>query len=215
MLLPPAYGRRAEQRVVKGANECLETVLATYAMFNEELLVREEHVHLTVVPATYKWLEECTKVLPARSEQVLVKASKYETVMEDVIISPEELVWQWGRGELEKIDEEAGEIVHQRRIPATYKKIGKQVLVTPAECCKEVTARVYATLRKRVVDVPKHTIEETAPAKYKAVTVQREIAPEREVRHPLPLRQSIKTLVIARKPQMRACIGGSSLVNQR
>jgi hypothetical protein len=185
MLLPPAYVSRVEQRVVKEASERLETVPATYAMFNEQVLVSEEHVRLTVVPATYKWLEEHTEVLPARSEQVLVKAAEYKTVMEDVIVSPEELVWQRGRGELEKIDEETGEIVHQRRIPATYKKISKQVLVAPAQYRKEVTPPVYETLRKRVVDVPEHTIEEVVPAKYKTVAVQREIAPEKVVRHPI------------------------------
>ncbi|WP_373078848.1 peptidoglycan-binding protein [Zhongshania sp.] len=183
MLLPPAYVDRVEKRVVKEAAERLETVPATFAAFDEQVLVSEEHVRLTLVPATYKWLEEHTEVLPARSEQVLVKAAEYKTVMEEVIASPEELVWQAGRGEIEKIDEESGEIVHQRRIPAKYKKISKQVLVAPAQYRKEVTPAVYETLRKRVVDVPEHTIQEMVPARYKTVSVQREVAPAKEVRH--------------------------------
>ncbi|MDF1692047.1 MAG: peptidoglycan-binding domain-containing protein [Zhongshania sp.] len=185
MLLPPAYVDRVETRMVKEASERLETVPASFEWFDEKVLVSEAHVRLTVVPATYKWLEERTEVLPARSEQVLIKPAEYKTVMEDVIVTPEELVWQAGRGEVEKIDEESGEIVHQRRIPATYKQISKQVLVAPAEYRKEVTPPVYEALRKRVVDVPEHTIEVMVPAQYKTVKVQRETAPARELRHPI------------------------------
>tara|TARA_R110001599_G_scaffold56620_4_gene156443 strand:- start:9475 stop:10587 length:1113 start_codon:yes stop_codon:yes gene_type:complete len=186
MLLPAAYVDRVETRVIKDASERIETVPAELEWFDEQVLVSEEHVRLTVVPATYKWLEERTEVLPAQSQQVLVKAAEYDTVIEEVIDTPEELVWRPGRGEIEKIDEESGEIVHQQLIPASYKKIRRQVLRAPAQYRKEVTPAVYETLRKRVVDVPEHTIEEVVPAQYKTVKTQREKVAAREVRHPIP-----------------------------
>ena len=183
MLLPIAYVDRVETRIVKDASERIETVPANFSWFEERVLVSEAHTRLTVVPATYKWLTQRTEVRPAESQQVLVKAAEYKAVMEELIETPEELVWRPGRGEIEKIDEESGEIVHQQRVPANYKKISKQVLVAPAQYRKEVTPPVYETLRKRVVDVPEHTIEELVPAQYKTVKVQRETSPAREVHH--------------------------------
>lgn len=183
LLVPASYVDRVERRVVKEASERREMIPATLEWVDEKVLVSEASVRLVVVPATYKWLEERTQVLPSRSHQVLESAARYETVIEEVIESPEEWIWQPGRGEIEKIDEETGEIVHQQRVPARYRKIKKQVLVEPAKYRKVVEPGVYETVRKKVVDVAEHTIEERIPAKYKTVQVQRVVEPEREIVH--------------------------------
>ena len=186
LLVPPSYVDRVERRVVKEASERREMIPATLEWFDESVLVSEAHVRLTVVPATYKWQDERTQVLPPRSQQVLVSAARYDVVVEEVIESPEEWVWQPGRGDIEKIDEESGEIVHQERIPARYRQIKKQVLVEPAKYRKVVEPAVYETVRKKVIDVPEHTVEERIPAKYKTVKAQRVLEPEREITHHIP-----------------------------
>ncbi len=183
LLVPPNYVDRVERRIVKEASERRETLPAKLEWFDEQVLVSEEHVRLKLVPATYKWKEERTQVLPARSRQELVSAARFDTVVEEVIDTPEEWVWRPGRGDIEKIDEESGEIVHQERIPARYRQIKKQVLVEPAKYRKVVEPAVYETLRKKVVDVPEHTIEERIPATYKTVKAQRVLEPERELVH--------------------------------
>lgn len=183
LLVPASYVDRVERRLVKDASERREMIPAKLEWFNERVLVSEAYVRLTVVPATYKWQEERTLVLPPRSRQVLASPERYETVIEEVIESPEEWVWRAGRGEVEKIDEESGEIVHQQRMPARYRQIKKQVLVAPAKYRKVVEPGVYETLRKKVVDVAEHTIEERVPAKYKTVKAQRVLEPERELSH--------------------------------
>ncbi len=183
LMAPPVYVDRIERRLVKEASERKELIPAELEWVDEKVLVSEAHVRLTVVPATYKWQEERTLVLPPRSTQVLVSPARYDVVIEEVIETPEEWVWQVGRGDIEKIDEESGEIVHQVRIPARYRQIKKQVLVEPAKYRKTTEPGVYETLRKKVVDVPEHTIEERVPAKYKTVKTQRVRQAEREVTH--------------------------------
>lgn len=183
LLAPPNYIDRIERRIVKEASERRETLPARLEWFDEQVLVSEAHVRLTVVPATYKWQEERTQVVPSKSRQMLVTPARYNTVVEEVTESPEEWVWRPGRGDIEKIDEESGEIVHQVYIPTRYRQIKKQILVEPAKYRKVVEPAVYETVRKKVVDVPEHTIEERIPAKYKSVKAQRVIEPEREVTH--------------------------------
>lgn len=183
LLAPPTYIDRIERRIVKEASERREMIPARLEWFDEQVLLSEEHVRLSVVPATYKWQEERTQIVPPKSRQVLVTPARYDTVVEEVIESPEEWVWRPGRGDIEKIDEESGEIVHQVHIPTRYRQIKKQVLVEPARYKKVVEPAIYETVRKKVVDVPEHTVEEIVPAAYKTVRTQRVVEPEREVVH--------------------------------
>ncbi|MFQ3200886.1 MAG: hypothetical protein ACI9SK_001616 [Zhongshania sp.] len=180
LVVPASYVGRVERRLVKEASELREMIPAKVEWFDEQVLVSEAHVRLTVVPATYKWQEERTLVSPPQSQQVLLSPARYETV---VIESPEEWAWRAGRGEIEKIDEESGEIVHQQKIPARYRQIKTQVLVEQAKYRKVAEPGVYETLRKKVVDVSEYTIEERFPAKYKTVRTQRVLEPEQELSH--------------------------------
>jgi hypothetical protein len=180
LLEPANYVGRVERRLVKEASELREMIPAKLEWFNERVLVSEAYVRLTVVPETYKWQEEQALVSPPQSKQVLLSPARYETVM---IESPEEWAWKPGRGEIEKIDEESGEIVHQQKIPARYRQIKKQVLVEQATYRKVLEPGVYETLRKKVVDVAEYTIEQHFPAKYKTVRAQRVLEPERELSH--------------------------------
>jgi hypothetical protein len=180
LVVPASYVGRVERRLVKEAIELREMIPAKLEWFDEQVLVSEAHVRLTVVPATYKWQEERTLVSTPQSQQVLLSPARYETV---VIESPEEWAWRAGRGEIEKIDEESGEIVHQQKIPAGYRQIKTQVLVEQAKYRKVAEPGVYETLRKKVVDVSEYTIEERFPAKYKTVRTQRVLEPERELSH--------------------------------
>jgi hypothetical protein len=180
LVVPASYVDRVERRLVEEASELREMIPAKVEWFDEQVLVSEAHVRLTVVPATYKWQEERTLVSPPQSQQVLLSPARYETVVTE---SPEEWAWRAGRGEIEKIDEESGEIVHQQKIPAGYRQIKTQVLVEQAKYRKVAEPGVYETLRKKVVDVSEYTIEERFPAKYKTVRTQRVLEPERELSH--------------------------------
>jgi hypothetical protein len=186
MLVPAQYVKRTEQRIVKEATERQETVPARLQWVEERILVSEEHVQIRVVPATYKWVEERIEVMPARSRQELVKPARYKTVTEQVPVTPETTEWRPGRGTNEKIDEETGEIIHQVRIPPTYRDVKKKVLAEPPVYRKVIEPAVYEVTRKKVVDVPEHTEKVVVPAEYKTVRVQKVVVPEKVVRHRVP-----------------------------
>lgn len=185
MLAPPEYIDRIEKRMIKEASERVDIKPAKLAWFDEQVVVKEERLQLSVVPATYKWVNERTEVLPERSRQVLVRVAEYQTIVESVLSTPEERVWKPGRGGVEKINEETGEIVHLVMVPAQYRSIEKQFLKSPAQYQKVIDPAEFEVVRKRVVDVPEHTITERVPAVYKTVKVQRIVEPEEEIREPI------------------------------
>lgn len=186
MTVPAQYIERESQRIVKEASEKIELRPARTEWFEEQVVVSEAHTRIEVVPATYKWVEERTEVLPSKVHQKLVSAAKYKTVSEKILVKPAEWVWRRGRGDVEKIDPETGEILHYVELPAQYKSVEKQVLDSPAVYQKVVEPAVYETVKKRVVDRPEHSREVAVPAVYKTVRVQRVIEPEKEIRSVIP-----------------------------
>ncbi len=186
MLQPPQYIEREASRVVKEATEKLEMRPAKTEWLEEQVVVSEAHTQLKLVPATYKWLEEKTLVLPARERQELVAEAEYEVVTEQILIAPAETVWRKGRGEIEKIDEDSGEILHRVELPAKTRDVERQVVKTPAVYRRVVEPAVYETSRKRVVDQPEHTVEVHVPAVYKTVRVQKVVEPAKVQRIAVP-----------------------------
>lgn len=186
LLLPAQYIERRANRVVKEASERLEMREARTEWREERVLVSEAYTKLEVVPATYKWVDARTEVLPARQRQELLRPAQYETREEKVLVTPAEWVWRPGRGAIEKIDEETGEILYQFEIPATYRRVTRQVLVSPPEYRTIDEPAVYETLRKRVVAEAEHTVEVHVPAVYKTVKVQKVVSPAHVVRVPVP-----------------------------
>ncbi|WP_284449970.1 peptidoglycan-binding domain-containing protein [Spongiibacter tropicus] len=186
MLTPPKYIDRRASRIVKEATERLEMQPARTEWQEEQVVVSEAYTKLELVPATYKWVEERTEVLPAKQRQELVRPAEYESREEKILVKPAEWVWRPGRGELEKIDEETGEILHQVEIPAKYRTVERQVLVSPPEYRTIHEPAVFETVRKRVVDQPEHTVEVKVPAVYKTVKVQKVAEPAKLIRVPVP-----------------------------
>lgn len=186
MTVPAQYIERESQRIVKEASEKIEVKPARTEWVEEQVVVSEAHTRIEVVPATYKWVEERTEVLPSKIHQKLVSPARYKTVSEKILAKPAEWVWRPGRGDVEKIDPESGEILHYVELPAEYKTVEKQVLDTPAVYEKVVEPAVFETVKKRVVDRPEHSREVTVPAVYKTVRVQKVVEPAVELRVVVP-----------------------------
>lgn len=186
MLLPPKFIDREATRVVKESSEKLEMQPAKTEWREEKVVVSEAYTQLKVVPATYKWLEEKTQVLPARVRQELVSEAEYETVTEKILSKPAESVWRPGRGAVEKIDEDSGEILHLVEVPAKYRRVERQVLKRPAVYRRVVESAVFETVKKRVIDKPEHTVEVKVPATTKTVRVQHVVEPAKVKRIKVP-----------------------------
>nr|VFK32202.1 MAG: hypothetical protein BECKMB1821G_GA0114241_11052 [Candidatus Kentron sp. MB]VFK35147.1 MAG: hypothetical protein BECKMB1821I_GA0114274_11022 [Candidatus Kentron sp. MB]VFK77169.1 MAG: hypothetical protein BECKMB1821H_GA0114242_110510 [Candidatus Kentron sp. MB] len=84
-----------------------------------------------------------------------------------IINEPVHTVWKKGTGPVWKINETTGEIICLVQMPATYK-----------------------TITKRIVKTPATTKEIDSPAVYKTVTVRELVSDAKEIRQPIPTRES-------------------------
>ncbi|MBT8102728.1 MAG: hypothetical protein KJO95_07140, partial [Gammaproteobacteria bacterium] len=189
-----------ERVLVKEASTKLEVVPAQYETVTEQVLVKPATTKLTVVPAVYETIEERVVVKPASTQTIEVPAV-YDTVTERVLDQPARTEWKRGTGKgtgssvalasatqtierfgdfkvLETRVEDTGDLMCLVEIPATYKTIEKQVLVTPAKTRTVETPAEYKTVKKTVLKTPATTREVTIPAEYSTVKVTKQVRPE-------------------------------------
>lgn len=171
--------------MVKPAKEQIKVVPAKYGFEEKKVLVKEESERLQVVPATFKTVEEQVMVKPA-SKKVRTISAKYKTETEKVVDKPAHTTWKKGRGPIEKVDGSTGEIMCKVEVPATFKTISKQVLVTPASTEEVEVPAVYKTVKSQVIDQPASVKKVTVPASYKTIKVQTEVKPVQIVKDSIP-----------------------------
>jgi hypothetical protein len=199
-IIPARYESAKETVVVKEASSKLEIVPAKYETVEERVLVKPASTKLTVVPAVYDTIEERVLVKPASTKVIEVPAV-YETVTDRVLDQPARTEWKRGTGMgtgsgvamssatqavqrfgdfkvLETRVEDTGDLMCLVEIPATYKTIEKQVIVTPATTRKVEVPAEYKTVKKTVLKTPATTREVTIPAEYKTVKVTKLVRPE-------------------------------------
>jgi len=199
-IIPARYETINETVVVKEASKKLEVVPAKYETVEERVLVKPAVAKLNVVPAAYETIEERVMVKPASTQTIEVPAV-YETVTERVMDQPARTEWKRGTGvgtgsgvamasaaqavkrfgDFKVIDtrvEDTGDLMCLVEIPATYKTIEKQVLVSAATTRKVESPAEYKTVKKTVLKTPATTREVTIPAEYRTVKVTRQVRPE-------------------------------------
>jgi hypothetical protein len=137
--VPPQYETTTERVLVREASERVETIPAKYEVVDDRVMVKEPSKRLEEIPAKYEWTDE----------KVLIEESHTE--------------WRPGRGDIERMDSATGEILCLVEVPASYKTVRKQVLVSPA------------TVHE--VDVP---------AEYQMIKVTKMVSPPQEKRIPMP-----------------------------
>lgn len=186
LFTPATYITREEKRLAKEASEQVTVIPASYKWVEEQVKVNDAHEHTKLIPATYKWVEDQVLVEPERTEKALVSAAVFKTVTEKVIDKPAHFVWKKGRGPLERIDSTTGEIMCRVEVPATYRTISRQELVSPAEIREVSKQAVYKTVKRRVIDKEAHTVVDKHAAEYKTVKVRKLIEAEKIVRLDVP-----------------------------
>ncbi|MCP5153417.1 MAG: peptidoglycan-binding protein [Ectothiorhodospiraceae bacterium] len=181
VFIPPAYTEETRQVLRQEGGERIETTPPEYEWVEERVLVKEASQRLEVVPATYDWAEERVMVRQA-SEELQTVPAKYEWTEEQVLVRAAYTTWKKGRGPIERIDNATGEIMCLVEVPAEYKTVRKQVMVSPPSTRKVAIPAEYTNVRKRVmVEAPKtRTIE--IPAEYKTVRVKKLVRPAGERR---------------------------------
>ena len=110
-VLEPAQYHTEKIRMLKSeASERLVSIPAKFETVEQTIVVKEAAEKLVIVPATYEWVQEKVMVKPAFDKLESVPA-QYEMVSEKVIDKPAHVVWEKGRGLIEKVDFGTGEIV--------------------------------------------------------------------------------------------------------
>jgi len=148
---------------------------AKFEVKKEKVLVSEASARIEPVEAQYRWVEKQVLVSEA-STKLQHFPAKYETVTEQVIDKPAHKVWKKGAGPIQKIDEATGEIMCLVEVPATYKTISKQALVSKAETRSVEVPAQYKTVKVRelVSDTTERRIE--IPAKYEDIEVTQKVS---------------------------------------
>ncbi len=165
---------------------------AQYKTETSEVLVSEASEKVEVIAAKYEWAEEKLLVKEA-SKKVIAVPATYEIATEKVMIEPEKVVWQKGRGLVERIDT-TGEIMCKVKIPAKYKTIEKRVVKTPATT--------------KVVEIP---------AEYAVQKVRKLVSPAQEKRIAIPEKKSTvsKTVLVSEETFSWASIGDKTASGSR
>ena len=185
VFVPPTYKTFTEQVLKKGAAEKLVVNPARFEWVEEQVLIQEASTKLEVVPAEYAWVEEKVLVNPAFTKMEEIPA-KYEMITEKVLIKPAYTVWKRGRGLIEKVDNNTGEIMCLVEIPASYRTIEKRVMTSPPSTTNITIPEKYDTIKKRVMVKPPITRTIEIPASYKTVKVKKIITPAQEQRITIP-----------------------------
>ena len=168
----PAAFKDQDKKVLKMPAAKKRAIEQTkFKTVEKKVLTKEASEKIIPVAAVYETVEEKVLVKAATKKLVPVPA-KYETVEEKVIDAPAHTVWKKGRGPIERVDYNTGEIMCLVEVPATYKTVKKQVLKTPATVKEVEVPAEYKTVKKKVVKAPATFKKETIPAEYAKVKVQ-------------------------------------------
>lgn len=146
VFIPAKYETKTEQVLVREASERVEIIPAKYEVVDERVMVRGPSKRLEEVSAKFEW----------RDEQVLVEEAHQE--------------WRPGRGAIEKMDFATGEVMCLVEVPASFKTVRKQVLVSPATVREVEVPAEYQMIKVTKMTEPPQEKHIQLPAEYQTVT---------------------------------------------
>jgi Putative peptidoglycan binding domain len=148
VIYPPEYREESTQVLVRPAYEEVTYSEPVYEEVQERVLVREAYMREVEVPALYN------------------------TFYTQVLEKPAGKVWKKGRGAVERVDPDTGEIYCLVDQPAQYRTEQKQELVRPAgKRTDEVPAEYTTTTVRKMVKAPE-PVRRQVPAEYAAIPKQ-------------------------------------------
>ena len=110
VMLPAQYRNEPVQQMVRPAGERSEYTEPVYEEVEEQVMVKPAWKKVTVVPAEYGQVEEKVLVREAYQREIEIPAL-YNTYFEKTLEKPARQVWKPGRGTVEKVDPNTGEIL--------------------------------------------------------------------------------------------------------
>jgi len=139
-----------------------------YETRTRRVLVKEASEKITIVPAEFETVEERVEIKEASTEVVDVPAV-YRTETESVLVEPSRNVWQHC-GLVERTDATAGEIMCLVKVPERYETLTKTVLDKPAATKTVSIPAVFKTIKIEKLVTPAKEVREEVPAEYETVS---------------------------------------------
>lgn len=180
---PPVYQNFTEQVEIAPARREARITPAVYAWAERQEIVEPERIERHVTPPTYRSMTETVVVRPASVREDYIPPT-YDTVMDQVVVSPPHTEWRRSLigpdGVLppEARIEATGEVLCLVEVPAEYATVPRRVMTTPAHTVEVPIPAVTQTVTRQVIDQPSQVIETVIPAVYRTVRFQRLVSPE-------------------------------------
>lgn len=146
VLYPPQFNEQPVEEVVRPAYEKISYTEPVYEDVQEQVLVREAYTREIEVPALY------------------------DTFYEQVLEKPAGKVWKKGRGAVERVDAQTGEIYCLVDVPAAYRTVERKELKRPAGTRAETVPAEYATRTVRKLVTPPQEVRTQVPAETATIT---------------------------------------------
>lgn len=153
---------------------------AKYETSEEEIVIREASHRFEIIPPKYEWVEE--KVLVQEASVKLVQTpAEYEKVEEKLLVKPATKAWKKGRGLVERIDNDTGDIMCLVEVPAVYKTVVKQVMKKPPSVQQvEVPAKYEVQKVQKLVSPATHA-QVAIPEVKKTINKRKKLSDERVI----------------------------------
>jgi hypothetical protein len=178
--MPAQFRDEPVQEMVRPASERSEYSEPVYEEVEERVMVKPAWKKVTVVPAEYGQVEEKVLVREAYKREIEIPAL-YNTYFEKTLEKPARQVWKPGRGTVEKVDPNTGEILCLVEEEAVYKTVERKELARAASKTYQDVPAEYATVTKTVVTKPESLQEVEMPAVYETHKVTKLVkAPEQK-----------------------------------
>lgn len=139
--------------------------------FKEEMVVDKPLSYKTqTIPATYKTVYDTViaRASYVRTDEI---AAEYETVTEDIMVSPATQKWVKGVANAGCLSANPADcqVMCLQQVPAVYKKVARKVVKTPAYKQDITVPAEVKIVPKQVVDQPARQEQIEIPATYKKV----------------------------------------------
>jgi murein L,D-transpeptidase YcbB/YkuD len=178
VIVPAEWREEPTQQLVAAAGERTEFSEPVFEEVEEQVMVKPATKRVTVVPAEFQEVEERVLIREAYRREIEIPAL-YNTYFERVIETPARQVWKPGRGAVEMVDPNTGEILCLVEEEAVYKTVERKELARAASKTYQDVPAEYATVTKTVLKTPETTQEIEVPAEYQTIKVTKMVkAPE-------------------------------------
>lgn len=185
VLAPARYETVTEEVVLQPKTERIELTPAKYEWDEKEIVVEEAYDRLEIIPAQFTTKTEVVTVEPAREEYRVIPA-KYESKTERVKVRDAYTTWKKGTGPISRVDATTGEILCLVEVPAEYREVSRQVLVSPARTERVRVPAKTRTVERRSLSKPATSRKVSVPAKTQTVRFQQLVTPPQERKIPVP-----------------------------